>query len=593
MTLRFVRIAAVAIAFLASGCSRKPKAPPNLIVLTVDTERRDHLDLYGYHRETAPHLRALAREGVTFTNAVTPIPKTAPALASLHTGRYPKFHGVRHNLSDVLPDNARALAQVLSEHGYETAAFVSNWVLSRSIEVPASFDRGFRTYEDRLTKPEAKRPKILEQPAEPLTDSVLSWLAATPSEPFFLWVHYMDPHGPYDPPPHYRSLFTSAEPAWIPPYDPARDFASPVFYLTEWNLLDGPDRHDLNLHVDRYDGEIAYADHEIGRVLDALRSRHLDDRTLVVYTADHGESFGEHGVYFEHGLDLYDENVRIPLVVRLPGGIRAGATVSERVQLCDVMPTCLDLLDLPIVDPFDGRTLRGAIEEGRALGPVPVHLETNEGTGLTLEWPKGLLDGDWKCILRLRPGVVANEPNVARTELYDLRADALEKRDLAASEPDRTGRMRDRILDFVRGAPFDERKSRLEAFGYFGSGTPGDSIRTPQARSDDESRMRSLLVELDGPDGRARVDAARALAALPADRVRAAGLDRVLHRLEVENDAANRNDALVLALRDLLFGMFGRDQTLFGSAAPHEPTEPAAVPDTDAVRALLARLRAR
>jgi arylsulfatase A-like enzyme len=537
---RAVRLAALIA--LACGCSSRPSGPTSLVLVTIDTLRRDHLDLHGYGRETAPRLRALAREGVTFANAVTPIPKTAPALSSLLTGRYPKHHEVRHNLTDSLPADVHTLAETLAARGYATAAFVGNWVLSRKAEVPVRLDRGFAEYDDRLEKAEAKRPKIFEQPAEPLTNEALAWLESRPKEPFFLWVHYMDPHGPYDPPEPWRSRFHSAEPSWIPEWNPQRDFPSPVFYLTEWNLLDGPDRHDLNLHVDRYDGEIAYADHEIGRLLDALRAHGLLDRTLVVATADHGESFGEHGVYFEHGLDLYDENVRVPLVVRLPGGERAGTTVAERVQLCDVMPTVLDLLDVPLVEPFDGRSLRDALE-GRRLADAPVHLETNEGTGLTMEWPKGLLEGEWKCILGLRQGEDPHTPIVARTQLFDLRSDPQEKNDVSSRETARADAMRQRILAFVAGGVLDERRSRLEAGAYFGA-----PDRSPP-----------------------RGGAVNVLAA----------------ELEATNEAEPREDARIADLRDRLLEACGGDRALFADAAPP------GTPSREAVRALLVRVRRR
>jgi arylsulfatase A-like enzyme len=463
------------------GCARPSGGGPNLVIITFDTLRRDHLEIYGYERDTAPRLRGLAREGATFADAITPIPKTAPALASMFTGRYPTGHGLRHNMSHTLSEDVPTLAEILQERGYRTAAFVANQVLVRSIQIPSGLDRGFDVYDDRLTRPERNRPQIHERPAEPLTDAALEWMRSDLEEPFFLWVHYIDPHGPYVPPEPHRSRFKSPNPSYIRPFEPGMQASFPFFFIAQWNLLDDlpveSDRHDLNFHVDRYDGEIRYADEQVGRLLEALDDEGLAERSLVVFTSDHGESFGEHGIYFEHGFDLYDENVRIPLLMRFPSRIRPGTVMEERVQLCDVLPTCLGFLDVPLPPGLDGRTLRLALEEGQPLEPVPILLETNEATSVTHRWPRALLDGDWKCIIGFGHDEAQGGFVPQFEELYDRATDPREQSNLVASEPERHARMHARIVEAVAGTIVDPAAARAEAIGYFGINEPVDPVR--------------------------------------------------------------------------------------------------------------------
>ncbi len=468
------------VALAAAGCSHPAAPPTNILIITVDTERQDHLELYGYGRNTAPSLRRLASDGVTFANAITPIPRTAPALATMLTGLYPRNHGLRFNLCASLAPEAVTLAEILKRRGFRTAAFVSNQVLSRYVSIPSCLDRGFDVYDDRLTKPERKRRDVSERPAEPLTEAALEWLGRDRAKPFLLWVHYIDPHGPYEPPEPHRSRFRSASTQSIEVSErteraPGEPKNRP--FLAKYNLLDDAilevGSYDLLLHLDRYDGEIAYADAQIGRLLDGLERSGCANRTLVLYASDHGESFGEHGVYFEHGLDLYEENLRVPLVLRCEGLARRGLTISALVQLADVAPTCLDALDVPLPASLDGRSLLPLVA---GLGPSPapdVFLETRDATDVGGRFLCGLIEDDWKCVVELEPGDSPREVIPKATELYDRRRDPLEQNDRAAVESERAERMRRRIVEFAAGpsssiAPLDLGRARMEAVGYFG-----------------------------------------------------------------------------------------------------------------------------
>jgi arylsulfatase A-like enzyme len=335
------------------------------VVLTVDTLRADHLRLYGYPRGTMPGIEALAAEAAVFDGAVVPRGSTRPSYASMLTGLYPFRHGVRSN-GRVLHADVLTLAEVLRAAGYHTAAFVSNFVLLGEM---SGLAQGFDVYDDRLGEqqhgalPGGPDGANYERTAANTAAAILRWLDAGPPEPFFLFVNFIDPHGPYRPPDRYRTLFQSdrvrlLDPSAIPPY--TRE----------------PDTLNFYDYVDRYDGEIRLVDDAIAEVARTLRGRGLWDDALVVFTADHGEGFGEHAQLFEHHWHLWEETTRVPLVVRLPGRGR-GAPRPRRIggvaSPLDLAPTLLSYLGLRA--GADGRldgidllpALRGAEPPDRAF----------------------------------------------------------------------------------------------------------------------------------------------------------------------------------------------------------------------------------
>jgi arylsulfatase A-like enzyme len=330
---------------------------PNIIMLTVDTLRADHMALYGYQRETMPAVQAFADTAVVFDNAVVPRGSTRPSYASMLTGLYPFHHGVRCNGS-VLNADLVTLPEVLQAVGYHTAGFVSNFVLVGEL---SGFDQGFDVYDDRVEEREPNRPNY-ERTAANTLRAILQWLASDPPKPFFLFTNFIDPHGPYHPPQRFREMFHSTEQRQLSDED-----------IPAYQRIEG--EHNYFDYVDRYDGEIRYVDEALGLLIEQLKAQGLWDDAVVIFTADHGESMGEHGIYFTHHLHVWEETVRVPLVVRLP------QTLSpRRVQsLCspmDLMPTLLEYLHITPAGQFDGRSLLPLMEG-----------ETGDNRTVFLEFP--------------------------------------------------------------------------------------------------------------------------------------------------------------------------------------------------------------
>jgi arylsulfatase A-like enzyme len=337
------RLAGVALLAVVLACGRPVE---RIVLVSIDTLRADHLGCYGAAFAHTPRLDALAAGGVRFANAISPAPLTLPSHTTLLTGLDPPEHGVRHNGVFRLTDDVPTLAEHLREAGFATAAFVAAYVLDRQF----GLDRGFDRYDDRTSQPRYGRGMLTfpERPANEVVDAALEWLASAPGR-FFLWVHLYDPHAEYRPPAGFASAF------------PARP----------------------------YDGEIAFADFQVGRLLAALDQRFPDGRTLVVVTADHGESLGEHGEA-THSHLVYDATQHVPLIVQGPG-LPRGGVVEDVVALRDVAPTVLDLLGVPPLPGATGRSLAEAVRGG-ALEPRAAHVET---LAPQLDW-------GWSPLLGLR-----------------------------------------------------------------------------------------------------------------------------------------------------------------------------------------------
>ena len=392
----------------APAASRVPaasKAPapaprePSVLVLTLDTTRADALAAYGGPVPT-PHLDAIAAEGVRYDQAVTTAPYTGPSHASLFTGRLPFEHGLRDFLGDALPDEALTLAELLGERGYETAAFVSAYVLDPRYGLAQGFDL-YRSPH----KPDDQR--FVEQRSDVTIDQALAWLSdRDPQRPFLLWLHLFDAHAPYRPPREFRSPVT--------PDAPAKSVAR---------------KRRL------YHDEVRYLDSQVGRVVDALGEAGLWHDLVVVLASDHGENLGEHGRRIEtHSPTLYDDTLMVPLAIRAPGRLAPG-TETQQVSLVDVLPTLLDLLAIDAPVGLLGRSL---LDRAGGEAPRPAYAETfyerfprraKPGKETrTLRW-----DG-WKLIVR--PG---------GAELFDLARDPDELEDVAARNPERLHEMQQRL----------------------------------------------------------------------------------------------------------------------------------------------------
>jgi arylsulfatase A-like enzyme len=414
----------LALASIVSACGSSTKADlPNVVLITIDTLRSDHCSCYGYPRETTPRLDALAKEGARFEVVYSPIPTTGPCHASLFSSLYPLVHGVTKN-GFVLDDSVTTLAEVLKRRGYSTAALVSSYPLNKKFGCA----QGFEFYDDDFSEadPSVKQKKWegmdlkgekFDRRADDTTNRAIAWLKAHSGEgPFFLWVHYFDPHQPFDPPEPYASLF---------PADPAL------------NKESGFDTRP-------YDAEIRFADHEMGKLLDVLESCSPGKKTLITVTSDHGEGLTQHD-HMGHGLYIYEEAVRVPLVFRWTGRIPPGQTLKTPAEITDLMPTILSLLDLP----FD----RGRLQ-GRDLGPYLLQnapsppdrciflqrrfYESKKHGKVNVVGNKfGIREGKWKLIL------AKEEESV---ELYDLEADPGERTNQADGQVVQRQKLIERLL---------------------------------------------------------------------------------------------------------------------------------------------------
>ena len=407
-----------------SGCSDEPSSRPNLLLLTVDTLRADHLEPYGAQAPISPNVAALARDSVLFEDAWSSSSWTLPALASLMTGRHTTGHGC-WNFRSRLGFEHDTLAERLTAVGYDTAAVVSHVFLAHKY----GLSQGFVDYDDELILSREKSHEAIT--SQEVSDRGIAYLqhkaAAADGRPWFLWLHYFDPH--------YRYRAHEREAA----------------------VFGDEDDHAL------YRGEIAFTDRHMGRVLDALERLRLADDSIVVLTADHGEEWLDHGG-LQHGHTLYRELVRVPLLVRAPG--LAPRRAEERVSLIDLAPTLLDLLGVDPLAESPGRSLLPALH-GRSLADVPVLAEL----GVNARRPQVALGlGRHKLIVHEAED---------RAELYDLAEDPLESRDVAEERPDVVESMLDE-LSALRGgldaAPVESgvesislgraERVRLEALGY-------------------------------------------------------------------------------------------------------------------------------
>lgn len=354
-------VLALAVALLAglAGCRSTPPATPAgpIVLIVVDTLRADHLPCYGYGRPTAPTMCGLEADGVRFARAYTPRTATTPAIASMFTGLYPYRHGLRQ-LYLVLPDTATTMAEILQTNGWATGGFISSFVMVRDF---SGFQQGFHVYDDRVQTREAFRENY-ERPAAATVDALLAWLERQPrGEQVFAFLHLIEPHGPYLPPEPYRSRFAL----------PAAGAPAPFDMLP--NYQRNPELHFIDEYVGRYDGEIASADAQIGRVLDALRARGWYDSATIALVADHGESMGDGEGWFEHGKTVADAEAHVPLIIKFARQAGtpppAGIVVDTPVSVVDLFPTLLTAAG--IVPPATGVSDLRAIAAGAGRPDPP------------------------------------------------------------------------------------------------------------------------------------------------------------------------------------------------------------------------------
>jgi arylsulfatase A-like enzyme/Tfp pilus assembly protein PilF len=401
----------------------------NLIVITLDTTRADRLGAYGYPNAGTPNLDALAQDGVLFEHASTAAPITLPAHSSLFTGRFPPEHGVRDNGGYFLNDKEQTLAETLEGRGYATGGFIAAYVLDSKWGIAQGFDTYFDDFD--LSKYKVFSMGAIQRPGNEVVDHALPWIDQHQAAPFFAWVHLYDAHAPYTPPEPFRSRY---------PNEP-------------------------------YQGEISFADSQVGRLVQHLRELNLLDRTVIAVIGDHGESLNDHGEE-GHGFFVYESVVHVPLIVRAPFSAMKNRRVTDSVRSVDVMPTVLDLLGVP--------KPAGVPIDGQSMTPLMTGARADMGLEAYAEAVYPLHHFGWSDLRALRQGrykVIA----APRPELYDLQDDPKEENNLYSARKPLADRMIGRLTEmeahFKQSAPArsevvevdPDAKARLAALGYVGS----------------------------------------------------------------------------------------------------------------------------
>jgi arylsulfatase A-like enzyme/predicted Zn-dependent protease len=409
-----------------------------VLLVTIDTCRADRIGAYAERADWTPVLDELAESGVVFEDVTAPAPLTLPSHASILTGLYPDRHGLRDNGAGRLPDEAATIGEILGDAGWRTGAFLAAVPLERRYGTAQGFDHYDDEFIPEIEGDLMNRLYNDQRTADAVVDAALPWLSESFAgpDPVFAWVHFFDPHTPQQPPAHV-----------------ARRVASP------------------------YDGEVSFVDEEIGRLLAGLGDAR--ERCIVLVTADHGESLGEHDES-SHGFFVYDASVRVPWILAGPG-LPPGRRVVEPVSLVQVMPTLLDLVGLEIPDDLDGTSVLPLLD-GDAPESDPIYAEALFPR-LNFGWAgiRSLRRGPWKYIEAPRP------------ELYDLASDPGELRNLVADRPELVAEMRDELRRFAaRGGELpaipleidEETRRQLDALGYVGGDglAAGDELWDPEAR---------------------------------------------------------------------------------------------------------------
>jgi arylsulfatase A-like enzyme/Tfp pilus assembly protein PilF len=453
------------VLFLAGSSLASFAAPANIILITLDTTRADRMGFLGSKRGLTPNLDGLARRGVAFSRAYAHVPLTTPSHATILTGTYPQFNHVS-DFGSPLAKYVPYLPDVLHQHGYHTAAFVGSQVLDPKGVAAPGFDRGFDTYDAGFHNRQGgeDRYRSEERRAMVVVNHAIAWLNQHPRAPFFLWVHLYDPHEPYDPPPSFKARYPAS----------------------------------------LYDGEIAYVDFAVGKLLAALRSRALYEGSLIAVVADHGEAFGEHGEQ-SHGLFLYDETVHVPLLLKLAGDRSRGLRIENRVGLVDLAPTLLQEAGIETPPAMQGESLvklmKPKANGGHAGGRSPGDGAPDRSVYAETDYPHRAFG--WSSLRALRAGkylyIDAPQP-----ELYDQSADPGALHNLVNSSQAVADTMVSQLEEFRRktssaataeAAVNPDQAEQLQALGYVISGV---------SKSDAEEKQR-------GPDPKEKVEVANLL----------------------------------------------------------------------------------
>ncbi len=403
----------------------------NILLIIIDTLRADHLGCYGYQEIKTPNIDRLAREGVLFTNATCQVPLTLPSHCCILTGTHPMYHGVRDNAGFYLEEKNTTLAEILKGYGYATSGFIGAFVLDSRWGIDQGFDYYFDNFDISLY--ETANLDVVQRIGQEVVDEAFHWWDENGHNKFFTWIHLYDPHSPYDPPEPFKTMF-------------------------------GEKPYEL------YDGEIAYSDMLIGQIMAKLEEKGVQDNTLIIFTADHGEMLGEHKESF-HGFFIYDAATRIPLIIKPPTTALNGKVIEAQVQSVDIVPTILHMLGIPIPEEIQGQSLIPFIMgKGSHSKDLYAYSETYYPR-YRFGWSelKSLRNSQFKYIEAPKP------------ELYDLIRDPQESRNILSSNPRIAERFKQKLTEIsnLYSAKGVEQKGpqkmdedslqKLMALGYLGS----------------------------------------------------------------------------------------------------------------------------
>ena len=457
--MRKIRLFFVVL-WLASLAAAAPVAPrPNVILITLDTVRADRMGFLGSRAGLTPNLDVLARQSVVFTRAYSQVPLTTASHASILTGTYPQFNQV-NDFGVPLAADLPFAPDLLHKHGYRTGAFIGSVVLEPSSRSAPGFERGFDVYDAGFhrRRPGEDRYQSIERRGAEVVAHALAWLKQPRTGPFFLWVHLYDAHDPYDPPEPFKSKYASAP----------------------------------------YDGEIAYADSVVGKLLTQLRTRGLYQGAIVAVMADHGEGLGDHGED-THGLFLYDETIHVPLLLKLPGGRNAGKRIDERVELVDVLPTLLQEARITVPEQVQGTSLLPLLKPA-PIGKVSV---PDRSAYSETDYPHRTFG--WSSIRSLRTGkyLYVEAP---RKELYDQSGDPKAEHNLSATAAAVTATLGSQLTAFRQKTSTSKEapkvsvdpdlQEKLSALGYVASDStsaPMPGIKETDADPKDKVEVINLL----------------------------------------------------------------------------------------------------
>jgi arylsulfatase A-like enzyme len=426
-----------AAAWLLLRSQTQKKSIRNVLLISIDTCRPDYLSCYGFHSKTTPTIDAIAKQAIVFTNAFTPVPLTLPAHSSMLSGTYPPSHGVHDNLDYIFAESNLTIAEILRQHHFATGAIIGAFVLDQQFGLAQGFD----TYNGHFEQP-AGSGDSLERPAAEVSRLACNYLDQHRDEPFFLFLHYFDPHSEYEPPEPFASQYAN-------------------------NL---------------YAGEIAYTDHCIAQVVQKLKTLRLYDSTLIVIVGDHGEALSDHGEA-EHGYYIYQSTVKVPFIIRPPGQ-RKTKYIESIVSLVDVVPTILGYLNIDAPAHLQGKDLS---VHSATKTPVDMerylYCESLVPTKYDCNPLFGLVDKQYKYIETTRP------------ELYNLLRDPLEQENLINKEPEHARLMKNQLYEMIEQLTNaispdgtadldDQTRERLETLGYVGTAPVTADLQIDQTKPD-------------------------------------------------------------------------------------------------------------